>query len=361
MALVRSGRAPALAALALLLLVTAAPADARRPRGTRRATAAAPKPTNRAVVGIIGGGISGVRAASVLQEAGLTDFLLLEQDSKLGGRMRNEEIAPGEVRAPRRRGMPSSGGSQRAGHTARGEAAARTPGTPRRCLRRHAPRPTAPAAAPHSSATVCRAGSQLGAGPHRQPDLGPGPGMQHQRLEAKLVIGRPPRCALRGPCSAAAACMQRAWHRRMRPACSMRAACRSLHAQWACARRLHGSCMWRNRLHGQLHAARARMRTCCSPLLQTHAPPAITPPPPRRDSVITFDEFGKPLAGERLACPCPASAPPAGSKPTAAARGRAAAPCLCSRRRRRPPAAALRRRPLPPSPSRRQPNPLAPV
>lgn len=119
MALVSGRRAPALAALALLLLVTAAPADARRPRGTRRATAAAPKPTNRAVVGIIGGGISGVRAASVLQEAGLTDFLLLEQDSKLGGRMRNAEIAPGEVRA-RRRGMPSIFfGSQRAGHTAR--------------------------------------------------------------------------------------------------------------------------------------------------------------------------------------------------------------------------------------------------
>ena len=38
---------------------------------------------------ILGGGLSGVSAAQTLQAAGVTDFLLLEASSRLGGRIRD--------------------------------------------------------------------------------------------------------------------------------------------------------------------------------------------------------------------------------------------------------------------------------
>lgn len=44
---------------------------------------------------ILGGGMAGVSAANKLSELGITDFLILEAQDRLGGRMRREELAPG--------------------------------------------------------------------------------------------------------------------------------------------------------------------------------------------------------------------------------------------------------------------------
>lgn len=44
---------------------------------------------------ILGGGMTGVSAANRLQELGITDFILLEAQDRLGGRMRVEEFVPG--------------------------------------------------------------------------------------------------------------------------------------------------------------------------------------------------------------------------------------------------------------------------
>lgn len=78
-------RTPHAASLLLLLLLLAA---------CPMAPASAQKKPIRAPVGIVGAGMAGVRAASVLNEAGV-DFLVLEADSQIGGRMRNQEIVPG--------------------------------------------------------------------------------------------------------------------------------------------------------------------------------------------------------------------------------------------------------------------------
>lgn len=44
---------------------------------------------------ILGGGMAGVSAANRLNELGVADFILLEAQDRLGGRMRTEEIVPG--------------------------------------------------------------------------------------------------------------------------------------------------------------------------------------------------------------------------------------------------------------------------
>jgi heterodisulfide reductase subunit A-like polyferredoxin len=75
--------------LPLLLLAAAACASAQVVTPTAR---------SRATVGIVGAGMSGIRAATVLADSGV-DYVVLEADSKVGGRMRNTEIAPGQVRA----------------------------------------------------------------------------------------------------------------------------------------------------------------------------------------------------------------------------------------------------------------------
>ncbi|KAI8468003.1 MAG: hypothetical protein J3K34DRAFT_523289 [Monoraphidium minutum] len=67
-----------------------------------RGAAAQKKPPLTARVGIIGGGISGMRAAAVLQAAG-QDYVVLEADTKIGGRMRNTpvlDVKTGQPMAP---------------------------------------------------------------------------------------------------------------------------------------------------------------------------------------------------------------------------------------------------------------------
>ena len=44
---------------------------------------------------ILGGGMAGVSAANRLAELGITDFIILEAQDRLGGRMRTEELVPG--------------------------------------------------------------------------------------------------------------------------------------------------------------------------------------------------------------------------------------------------------------------------
>ena len=48
-----------------------------------------------AAVLILGGGMAGVSAANRLNELGIADFILLEAQDRLGGRIRTEEIVPG--------------------------------------------------------------------------------------------------------------------------------------------------------------------------------------------------------------------------------------------------------------------------
>ncbi|XP_064396029.1 uncharacterized protein LOC135343033 [Halichondria panicea] len=52
-------------------------------------------PADASEVLILGGGITGVAAARRLHELGVTDFILLEAQDRLGGRIRNEELVPG--------------------------------------------------------------------------------------------------------------------------------------------------------------------------------------------------------------------------------------------------------------------------
>lgn len=44
---------------------------------------------------ILGGGLTGVSAANKLAELGITNFIILESQDRLGGRMRTEELVPG--------------------------------------------------------------------------------------------------------------------------------------------------------------------------------------------------------------------------------------------------------------------------
>ncbi len=50
---------------------------------------------SNAQVLILGGGMTGVSAANKLTELGITDFVILEAQDRLGGRMRTAEITPG--------------------------------------------------------------------------------------------------------------------------------------------------------------------------------------------------------------------------------------------------------------------------
>ncbi len=52
-------------------------------------------PESNAEVLILGGGMTGVSAANKLTELGISDFIILEAQERLGGRMRTAEIAPG--------------------------------------------------------------------------------------------------------------------------------------------------------------------------------------------------------------------------------------------------------------------------
>ncbi|GAB2213232.1 hypothetical protein Droror1_Dr00021254 [Drosera rotundifolia] len=49
-------------------------------------------PTSPSVI-IVGAGISGISAAKTLHEAGIHDFIILEATSRIGGRIKKQELA----------------------------------------------------------------------------------------------------------------------------------------------------------------------------------------------------------------------------------------------------------------------------